>query len=113
MDWWGDYYPYGKPNLPPGSRYVPVKPQDVRPRGIRFVLLDESELRLYSNHPDWTRWANTNGRLQFEVSPYAKPYWKGPILYDQLDAFYLPLNRFDLFARPGPGIRIFEVIPPP
>ncbi|MCX8037740.1 MAG: phospholipid carrier-dependent glycosyltransferase [Candidatus Sumerlaeia bacterium] len=113
MDWWNDYYPYGKPTLPVGSRYVPVRPQEVRPRGIRFVLIDQSELRLYSNHPDWEHWPKANGRLLFEISPYAEPVWKGRILYDQLDAFYLPLNRFGLFTRPGPVIRIYEVIAQP
>jgi uncharacterized membrane protein (UPF0136 family) len=116
MDWWGNYYPYGKPTLPSGRGYVPLKPDQVIAGGIRYVLIDDSRLRLYSppNRPEWESWLSKNAKLLYEVSPYRSASGKPPVmLYDQLDAFYLPVAGFTRIARPGPRISIHEVRPLP
>jgi len=111
VDWWGNFYPYGKPTLPQGSRYVAVSPADVRRKGLRYVLIDSSPLRLYSppERPQWSSWLKRNARLVFEATPYDRPADEIRPVYDQLDAFYLPVARFGGIARPGPRIRIYEV----
>jgi len=118
VDWWGNYYPYGKPTLPVGCTYVPVAPEQVRAKGIRYVVVDESLLRLYSppDRPQWSAWLSTNAKLLFEVSPYPSPSPTGkpPVVsYDQLDAFYTPVAGFAAVTRPGPRIRLYEVSPAP
>jgi hypothetical protein len=117
VDWWGNFYPYGKPTLTPPSQYLPVKPDEVRARGIRYILIEDSPLRLYSppSRPEWDAWLANNATLLQEFSPYnastQRPDREGGIepVYDQLDAFYLPIARFKGIARPGPRIRIFGV----
>jgi len=118
VDWWGNYYPYGKPTLPGGRGYVPVTPDQVRAKGIRFVLVDDSLLKLYSppERPEWSAWLSTNAKLLFKVSPYLSPSptEKPPVVYyDQLDAFYLPVSGFKAITRPGPRIRLYEISPAP
>ena len=113
VDWWGDFYPYGKPTLPAESRYVPVAPADVRRKGFRYVLVDDSLLRLYSppDRPQWTSWLAANARLLFEVSPYGAPVERIDARYDQLDAFYVPVARFRGIVRPGPRLCVYQVSP--
>jgi len=112
MDWWGNYYPYGKPTLPPGSQYAAVRPEHVRGRNVRYLLIEDSPLRLYSppERPEWREWLRRNAALVFEVSPYdPEEQWTEPV-YDQLDAFYLPIARFRGIERPGPRISVYSVL---
>lgn len=113
VDWWGNYYPYGKPTLPAKCFYVPVRPDEVRDRGIRYVLVDSSHLRLYSplERPEWTFWLSKNAKLIYEVTPNRMPTEKSFLLYDQLDAFYVPVDGFTNLAIPGPQIRVYQVLP--
>jgi len=113
LDWWGNYYPYGKPALPGGRAYIPVQPNQVRAQGVRYLVLDDSLLRLYSppRRPGWSEWLASNAQLVHEVSPYNRPDERLRARYDQLDAFYLPVARFGGIRRPGPRIRIYAVRP--
>lgn len=115
MDWWGEYYHYGKPSLPPGCVYVPVQPNEVRARNIRTLVVDDSLLRLYSppERKAWSDWLERNAKLLHEITPYNRPIDDIRAVYDQLDAFYVPVARFKGIARPGPRIRVFSVKPSP
>ena len=117
VDWWGNCYPYGKPALPGGRGYVAVRPDQVRSSDIRYLVVDDSLLRLYSppERPAWSSWLPANAKPLFEVSPYrdASAPTKNQARYDQLDAFYLPIAGFKSITRPGPRIRIYEVRPTP
>ncbi|MBM3334596.1 phospholipid carrier-dependent glycosyltransferase [Candidatus Sumerlaeota bacterium] len=107
-----EFYPYGKPRLPRGGLYVAVRPETVRDVGVRYLLVDDSLLRLYSppNRPEWSRWLPENARLLFEVLPYDRAVENISARYDQMDAFYVPVAGFAGIVRPGPRIRIYEVI---
>jgi len=111
VDWWGNYYPYGKPTLPGGRGYIPVAPDRVRAGGIRYLVVDDSLLRLYSpmERSGWSSWLAANTNLLKEISPYDRPDSESRARYDQLDAFYVPVAGFKGIARPGPRIRIYEV----
>jgi len=111
VDWWKDFYPYGKPTLPAGCRYLAVAPADVRAKRVRYLVVDDLLLRLYSppERRDWPSWLASNARLLFEVTPYDRPVEEIRARYDQLDAFYVPVARFGGIVRPGPRIRVYEV----
>jgi len=114
MDWWGNFYPYGKPTLPGGRGYVPVTPDKAFSSGVRFILVDDSLLRLYSplSRPEWKVWLAKNAKPLWEVSPYrSSPENLTAISYDQLDAFYLPVAGFQAITRPGPRIGIYDLRP--
>lgn len=111
--WRADCYGYGKPALPAGG-YVAVAPGDVRRRGLRYLVVDDSLLRLYSprQRPGWPSWLEANAKLLHAVSPYDVPAQELRARYDQLDAFYVPVARFRGIRRPGPRICIYAVRSP-
>ena len=104
--------PYGKPQL--GGRY-PAKsfgsPQLSRRQGVRWVLSDSSVLPFYSPGPNEAQLAalETEATLVFDANP-RKPNTPEPI-FDQGDAFYVPLRHASSIKRPGPRIRIWEILP--
>lgn len=101
---------YGKPQL--GSSY-PVKPfrspKFAQKAGIRWVLSDSTVLPFYSPGPSEVQLAalETDAKLVFDVNP-VKPGTPDPV-FDQGDAFYVPLRRASSIKRPGPRIRIWEI----
>jgi hypothetical protein len=111
--WGAGHYGYGKPTLPSGSRYKATTPAEIRGEGIRYLLIDDSPLRLYSppKRPAWEAWLERNARRMLEVSPYRGDPGEIDARYDQLDAFYVPLAGFGGIERPGPRIRVYLIQP--
>jgi hypothetical protein len=116
-DWWTrtqwEFYSYGKPSIPPGSRYQAVRPEQVRSSGVEYVLVDESPLLLYSppERRAWSDWLARNAVQVAEFDPFTKPLDEVRAVYDQLDAFYVPVARFSGVRRPGPRIRVYRLKP--
>ena len=103
---------YGKPQLT-GYRFEPLsEPGRPPPGGMRWVLSDSDLLPFYASGPSATelRQLETNGELVFEVDP-RKPNTPEPI-YDENDAFWVPLRHGSSVKRPGPRIRIWKVEDP-
>ncbi len=104
--------PYGKPQLPPGYRTTPLQRPDVLRRlGVGWVLADSDVLPFYSPGPTDAEEATLaeEARLVFEANPL-KPDTPEPV-FDQGDAFYVPLRHASSVKRPGPRIRIWELPP--
>ena len=104
--------PYGKPQLARRLRYdyVPVRePGSLTRRNVRWVLSDSDTLPFYSRGPteDEAAWLESHAILRFEVDPN-KPGTPEPV-FDQADAFYVPLRHASSVKRPGPRIRIWEI----
>ncbi|GAB4319582.1 MAG: hypothetical protein Kow0059_13670 [Candidatus Sumerlaeia bacterium] len=109
-----NYY-YGKPqvqNLFPFVRFTPDRATLER-QGVRLIVWDTYYLRLYSPAPD----AQARAFLEREAELIAvfSPVAEGHALedfapvVDQLDAFYLPIARFEGIERPGPLIEIYRL----
>jgi 4-amino-4-deoxy-L-arabinose transferase-like glycosyltransferase len=104
-------YRYGKPSLENGCAYVALGNtlDDLRRRGVKYVLIDEHFLRLYSPAPssrvaeELTQKATLLKRFSFDDKGNSEP------VYDQLDAFYVPVGRFSGVKRPGPKISIYQL----
>lgn len=108
-----DRTPYGKPQLRGAYRAKPFQsPARSRRQGVRWVLSDSTVLPFYSPGPTEAQLAalEQDAALVFEVNP-VKPDTPEPV-FDQGDAFYVPLRRASSIKRPGPRIRIWELPPP-
>lgn len=104
--------PYGKPQMRGRPRFVELAaPEKLRRSGIRWILSDSDILPFYSKGPTQTQaaWLEAEAVLRFEVDP-RKPNTPRP-LFDQADAFYVPLRHGSSIKRPGPRIRIWELPP--
>ena len=102
--------PYGKPQLRGRARLRAVgSPEQMRRAGIRWILSDSDILPFYSKGPTPAQasWLESEAILRFEVDP-RKPDTPTPI-FDQADAFYVPLRHGSSIKRPGPRIRIWEL----
>jgi hypothetical protein len=101
--------PYGKPTI--GNRRAApfVDVADARRKGIRWVLSDSSILPFYSRGPSEFQLADLeeSASLVLDIDP-RKPDTPTPV-YDQADAFYVPLRHASSIKRPGPRIRIWEI----
>ena len=104
--------PYGKPQLHGKYRTKPFgSPQLSRRQGVRWVLSDSDVLPFYSPGPNEAQLAalDREATLVFDANP-VKPNTPEPI-FDQGDAFYVPLRHASSVKRPGPRIRIWEIRP--
>jgi len=102
--------PYGKPQLAGMYRAKPFQsPALSRKQGVRWVLSDSSVLPFYSPGPSESQLQalEREATLVFDVNP-VKPNTPEPV-FDQADAFYVPLRRASSIKRPGPRIRIWEI----
>ena len=102
--------PYGKPQLRGRARLRGVgSPEQMRRAGIRWILSDSDILPFYSKGPTPAQesWLASEAILRFEVDP-RKPDTPTPI-FDQADAFYVPLRHGSSIKRPRPRIRIWEL----
>ena len=101
--------PYGKPTIGnrKGTPFVDVA--DARRRGVRWVLSDSSILPFYSRGPSPSQLADLqqSASLVLDIDP-RKSDTPTPV-YDQADAFYVPLRHASSIKRPGPRIRIWEI----
>jgi hypothetical protein len=104
--------PYGKPQLKGRPRFAALaSPAELRQNRTRWILSDSDILPFYSKGPTPTEagWLETKAILRFEVDP-RKPDTPPP-LFDEADAFYVPLRHASSIKRPGPRIRIWELPP--
>jgi hypothetical protein len=68
-----------------------------------WIVVQESPLVAYSSVPDSVRAALTRYDLRQSFIASSAPH-----VFDQQDAFYLPLDGFDGVARPGPNLYMYE-----
>ncbi|MBM4266527.1 MAG: phospholipid carrier-dependent glycosyltransferase [Deltaproteobacteria bacterium] len=103
--------PYGKPQLTAGGyRIEPFQDVATLRRGqIRWVLSDSDVLPFYSPAPTdaQLRELESSADLRFDLDP-VKPGTPKPV-FDEADAFYIPIRHTSSMKRPGPRIRIWEL----
>jgi 4-amino-4-deoxy-L-arabinose transferase-like glycosyltransferase len=127
--WFFDHVPPGQTVLQSGSRYglvqfwdrrIPFK--EWRWDGVRQVfILDGSKRFSTSERPDWiilqdsplpsSTQAVVNDVLAHGYVRAAEfPAFEASadLVYDQQDAFYVPLSGFEHVARPGPNFSVFK-----
>jgi hypothetical protein len=106
-----------EPEVDPASRGVAAVQADsldelVAKADPDFVVLHRSPLLFYSVHADAIEQLSRRGTLAHEESPWLTPEDARPAGsrdYDQQDAFFLPLRRFEGIGRPGPDVLVFRM----
>ena len=102
-------WPYGVPQWPPGVVQRPLDPMKPGADGVTHVLTHDHVLA-YSHVDPATIGALTPYlRLLVEFDPFVPG--RHDALFEQGDAYYIPLNGFGAVVRPGPLIRIYAVVP--
>ncbi len=101
--------PYGKPQLQGRNPWTALPPSGSPGGDTRWILIDESPLQYYSPRASEATLAQlaASARVRLDLDPW-KPGTPEPI-FDQADAFYVPLRHGSSMKRPGPRIRIWEV----
>jgi hypothetical protein len=107
---------------PPAFRVVEVKPAGPYPRaavrptcdlsclraaGVGWLVTQEHPLPYSQVDPDLVEQLQRLAAAEYVLDPFvpgaAKP------VYDQVDAFYLPVDGFSGVTRPGPCLRIYRL----
>lgn len=102
--------PYGKPQVAGRNSYVSLDmPSELRARGVRWILSDSGVLPFYSPGPSVTQeeMLASQALLRLDINPI-KPGTPKPV-FDEADAFYVPLRHGSSVKRPGPRLRIWEL----
>jgi 4-amino-4-deoxy-L-arabinose transferase-like glycosyltransferase len=112
------YFPRGASVFQNGSIYgqVPLVPEGIYhvtplDRFPELVIVQSSPLKAYSDQPPDLR-QKISGRYKeiFRV-PVERSAATGPDpIFDQQDAFFVPVVGIERYLRPGPAIEIFERI---
>lgn len=108
-------YRYGKPQVQRDFQFVKFLPnrEALASQNATLIVWDEYWLRLYSPapKPHEQDFLDNETELLAEFSPVAegKSLADFDPVVDQLDAFYLPIARFEGVVRPGPLIRIYAL----
>ncbi len=109
------YFPRGVSVFQNGSVYgqVPLVPEGIYPatpleRRPEIVILQTSRLVAYSSQPTGIRETlDDQYRPLFHV-PVERTQARGPEpIFDQQDAFFVPVVGFEHYLRPGPEIEIY------
>lgn len=92
------------------DEYTRISPdlKMLRKERIKYIITFESPLILYSSDKKVTEKICKQAPLVKEFSPFKTGIKSAP-LYDQLDAYYVPLARFKGIQRPGPVIKIYQL----
>lgn len=109
---------YGHPDLSRGGHVAPYElwrfdevagtfgaPRGNRAELPRWLVIQESPLVMYSSLPDAVR--GLLGRYRLRQS-FRAVDMTAPHVYDQQDAWYVPLDGFAGVGRPGPNISVYE-----
>ena len=79
--------------------------------GVRWVLTQEHSLGFSNLDSGFRAELRRLGSLAYEIEPLADSGTEPS--FDPIDAFYVPLAGFSAVERPGPTIRIFQLVRQP
>jgi hypothetical protein len=102
---------WGRPQMPPGVEFVDMQPTLAALDAAHADFLLAHEHVLFSSHVDSEALAVLAPRLDLlaEFDPTCgRP---GKALFEEADAYYLPIAGFGAVCRGGPYIRIYAVRP--
>jgi hypothetical protein len=106
------FWGWGQPRMPRGVRRVQVEPtreELLRERPV-FVLTHDHVLFSSTVDPAALDRVASMLRPVADFDPFRGPSERA--VFEAEDAYYVPIGRFAAVARPGPHIRIYEVLLP-
>jgi hypothetical protein len=102
------FWGYGEPLMPPGVEKVRLDAgATALPPGVAFVVGHDHPT--FASRFDPASLAPFAGRLWrvLDLDPFVAP--RAGALFEEFDAYYVPLDGFDAVERTGPRIRIYAV----
>ena len=106
---------YSRPQLPNRAfvdfrQFERARRMNRRRYDTAWVIVDRHEIAAYSPPPPppIERILEEEGRVVATFSPFREGD-SGEAVFDQSDAFYLPVAGFEAMVRPGPEIAIYRV----
>jgi len=110
------YFPRGASVFQNGAIYgqVPLAPEGIYhvtplDRLPQVVIIQSSPLQAYSDQPpDWRQKIAGKYKQILRVPVERSPRTGPDPIFDQQDAFFVPVVGFERYLRPGPAIEVFE-----
>jgi 4-amino-4-deoxy-L-arabinose transferase-like glycosyltransferase len=101
------FWSWGEPWVPSGLTrvQVPLDADALEKAGVRYLVTHDH--RLFASHVDPDGLARLAPRLELltEFSPFVGAPSKA--VFEEQDAYYIPVAGFDAVERPGPIVRIY------
>jgi hypothetical protein len=106
-----EFWGYGEPAAPPGFDLVRIKPDAAALDDTKARWLIAHDHPLFSSRIDPTAFAQLEPRLKLlaEFDPFTGP--RDEAIFEPADAYYIPTHGFGAVSRPGPRVRVYEVLP--
>jgi hypothetical protein len=106
-----EFWGYGEPMAPPGIEFVRIKPDAAALDETGAHWLVAHDHPLFSSRVDPQAFAQLEPRLRLvaEFDPFTGP--REDAIFEPADAYYIPTHGFSAVSRPGPRVRVYEVLP--
>ena len=108
-----EFWGYGEPAAPPGIEMVRSKldAASLDATGAKWIVAHDHPL--FSSRVDPQALAAMAPRLRLaaEFDPFIGP--REDAIFEPADAYYIPTYGFGAVSRPGPHVRIYELLPAP
>lgn len=106
-----EFWGYGEPAAPPGIEMVrsPLDAASIDATGATWVVAHDHPL--FASRVDPHALAAMAPRLKqvAEFDPFTGP--REDAVFEPADAYYIPTHGFGAVSRPGPHVRIYELLP--
>jgi 4-amino-4-deoxy-L-arabinose transferase-like glycosyltransferase len=102
------FWAYGEPLMPPGVERLRLEPgASELPAGVRYVVGHDHPTFASRFDPAVLAPFAARLRLEVDLDPFVGP--RDGALFEEFDAYYVPLDGFGAVERTGPRIRIYAV----
>lgn len=105
------FWGYGEPVMPPNVTMVRIEPdaRALEESGARWVVAHDHPLFSSRVDPEALARLAPRLRLRADFDPFVGP--RSEAVFESADAYYIPTYGFHAVSRPGPHVRIYEVVP--
>ena len=106
-----EFWGYGEPAAPPGIEMVRSKldAASLDATGATWVVAHDHPLFASRVDPQALAAMAPRLRLVAEFDPFTGP--RENAIFEPADAYYIPTHGFGAVSRPGPHVRIYELLP--
>jgi hypothetical protein len=102
------FWGYGEPLMPPGVEKLRLEAGATQlPPGVEFVVGHDHPTFASRFDPASLAPFADRLRLVLDLDPFVGP--RGQAVFEEYDAYYVPLDGFGVVERTGPRIRIYAV----
>jgi hypothetical protein len=100
---------WGRPQMPPGVDFVEIQPTFAALTAAHADYVLTHDHVLFSSHVDPAAFAVLQPSLTLLADFDPSCGHAGAAMFEEADAYYLPIARFGAVCRGGPHVRIYAV----